>query len=189
MLSVAIKNAIIVILLIFIFHFLLKSHLYEKQTYSNLQPLIKSKVVEEPPKVAEPVPCLSVPAVPVKQSHETFEAPEKKSDDSDLFRFVFEDSAKKPEPREGTRIAAKCPAFSPTSGDTTGIAACNTHVVKAPEADESAAKCDAKAFSIINEYENESIMNGGQIFQGICGFDGSEPTPSSIDAFFSPTLI
>lgn len=182
MLSVAIKNAIIVILVIFIFHFLLKTHLFEKRAYSHT---LQKPIIAEQPK-CDPVPCLAEPAVPVTKSQEHFEEPEKKDDE--LFRFVFENSNN--DKREGTRIASKCPvSYSPSSGDTTGISSCNTHIIKAPEETNNDAKCDAKAFSIINEYENESIMNGGQLFQGICGFDGADVTPSSIDAFFSPTLV
>lgn len=183
MLSLAIKNTILMVLIILIFHFLIKNYLLE-QDYVPTQ----KKTADAPIQTAPEVKLESVttnPAVekavtpviekltdskpmPIKSNLTT-------SADDELLKFVFgqEDTATVP-------VESK-PSFkksTPLSQLPTGAPSSSSN----PDVDNGGA-----SFTVIKQYENENIMNGGDLFKGIQGYSlGAEDAFSSLDAFFEP---
>jgi len=152
MLSCALKNSILLILIVLIIHFLIKNHLYEfnMESYDEKTKPIRNKLES----VVEAAATIEKYEQPVNQVESVI-----KKQDDDLYKFVFEDMVPK-----STSVAVEdnckipignvdAPKMVPTSGPL---------------------KQDFDKYMMINEYSDENIMNGGELFQGIKGMDTFE---------------
>ena len=143
MLSVAVKHAILAILVILIIHFIIEKHLVEKSYVATF--VVDSKDVNTQPTMT--------PSVTTPTSQPTvIKVQDIQKDEDDLYNFVFKDSNE-----------------------------CNMKLSDNPE--ESSLKRVAKVltdqdqtsseFYTLNQYENETAINGGNLFSNINGFDNA----------------
>ena len=158
MLSIAVKNAILVILIVLILHFLLKNYLLERSGQSSLNKSLESfggSVSKDP---LQPAPL----SAPMTQDIESVSAPlatESKSNDaaSELFKCVFDDSSVLQTPES--------PQCKPQSLSS----------VPEPSSIKPAKQPEKQTINfdnlVLNEYDNESELNGGNIFNSLKGFD------------------
>lgn len=155
MLSIAIKHAILVTLIILIIHFMIKNYLLEKQANErfNQDPQPLTPLTLQPtslPSQNSQLPLEQQPLTPPTQKQQT------KTTEDELYNFVFQVNnttnacsplpKQVPNPEEGTLKASKETIVQPIN---------STH-------------------QFINEYENENALNGGSLNGGLKGFDNSE---------------
>jgi hypothetical protein len=195
MLSIAIKNTILMVLIILIFHFLIKNYLFERsltqvqqQSFTETttsKPETKQSIETKPPSEAPAVCVNKAKPVPADIANT-------KSKEDDLLRFVFENTLEDTKSDVTEKLISAPNTVIPfqTSGDTSGISPVTTQVVKVDSSPpiEDPVACGKNSFSVINEYENECVMNGGQLFQGISGYDGPNQNFTSLDSFFVQPL-
>jgi len=158
MMNVGIKNAILLLLIIFILHFLVMNMITDKQiktnngTTSNQEP---SKLSNDDTK---------------DDKKEPFECETKKDDD--LLAYVMQgESGNQTEWVDSND--AKFEKEMPIVCDTKNI------LDPEPTLPPMKPKVSSKVkfaennnnFLVIQEYENESGLNGGKFFDGLCGFD------------------
>jgi hypothetical protein len=180
----AIKNTILMVLIILIFHFLIKNYLIEKSveatfhdtttkstgSVSDVSLQLVSK--EEPIKPPAPLPLEIKDKIVVENMMNSvildpLPSAVKKLDqhEDDLLKFVFGNDAK----------------------PSAAVSMLNDVVtIEEQTSNDPSESSGVKNFSIIKQYDNENIMNGGSIFQGIQGFElGSDANFQSIDGFLS----
>lgn len=146
MLGTAVKNFIIVLLLVLIAHFLIRNTLMERRNpaiepFPTAAPLATSKPVED-----------------------------SSSSAMDLFQWAY--SSK----NHGDQVDIPKPlaeAAIKTSQRADGRPPVEQRL---------------KSASIINEYNNESAMNGGAVFAGLHGYEGSEARWSNLADAGAPLL-
>lgn len=155
MLSVAVKNAILVILIVLILHFLLKNYLLERRTGPNDKPApmesFESSPAYVPVTTQKPVASQSLPT-PVNETDT------KVTDSaSELFKFVFDDSS-----ILQSYESSECKPSSLSS-------------VPEPSSVKPSKQPEKQTINfdnlVLNEYDNESVLNGGNIFNSLKGFD------------------
>lgn len=180
MLSIAIKNAILTVIIILIFHFLIKKYLFE---LSLQLPPVKPKktIVEKDDETVKPTTHQLSPTTPLPPPvPESIPPAKPKKSDDELLNFVFENTLELPKQQ------------MPPPASSSGISATTTEVVKTTtnptEPNAPMMMKNAEKFTVINEYDNESVMNGGQIFQGISGYDGPNSNFVSLDVYFNNPL-
>lgn len=152
MLSIAIKNSLLIILIILILHFMLKNYMLETRPQRKAQVAVEPKPepfveaqVPSPSELpsSEKRPLESAAPAPVQP----VELESMKIEEDELYKFVFneeckiDDSTFLPEP--ATIKLAKQPKDDAMNFDT----------------------------MILSEYENENTMNGGTLFGSLSGFD------------------
>lgn len=176
----AIKNTILMILIILIFHFLIKNYLFEASITQPRKIEVEKKQVEPSP----PAPIATIPTV--EKVLETKEDPEelRKKKEAELFEFVFNETV--------------TPVLNNDS-EGRALSPSTVQVVKAPpepklpppqatRSQDEAFQNSAAQFATIKEYENEKIMNGGSLFEGISGYEPVGSDLSSLDAVFNASL-
>lgn len=149
MLSIAVKNAILVVLIVLIAHFLLKNYLYEKSAHApHTPPTLPPKPETE--RFADESTSSQVTELPAELNGQTGQTV--KSEADELYKFVFND-------------------------ETPGQCAPPQPALYVPEpATLKAAKEPTKQSLnqenlVLNEYENESVLNGGALFGALSAFD------------------
>lgn len=160
MLSIAVKNSLLVVLIILILHFMLKNYLIERdrQTFTN-SPV---KTVVHTEESATPIPSQIGES---KSAEISFEPENPVKDADELYKFVFDD--------DPIELASNLGKMS-----SLGSAACDAPKQHIPDpATMKAAKNPQKQainnnFLVLNEYDNESALNGGNIFGNLSGYDG-----------------
>lgn len=146
MLSVAIKNVVLVVLIVLIIHFLLKNHLLDQV---HKEAFILDKTT--PPQANEPCPF----PTPLLETMKGDEHASKKTKDADeLYKFVFDDIPK--------------------------TESCNAQNTELPMVIEQGTVKPSKRPNkpsldydneILNEYDDESALNGGNYFDSLKGYD------------------
>lgn len=184
-LAIAIKNIILVVLIILILHFWLKSIvLSKKETYCPPTPNTKlgdNKVVASPSKDA------TVQNELLKYVNE--------GDDDDLDRF-FKNN---PVTTDVDQAASSKDDVCKMKRDDTQLPlaqTCDTKVQKledvAPEAPRIKGECDLKQdkknMMILAEYENEKDINGGSLFGDLNAFDTFDVNYESYASSCSPVV-
>ena len=184
----AIKNTILMVLIILIFHFLIKNYLIEKsveatfndtttkssESVSDVSNRLHVQLVskEEPIKPPAPLPLEIKDKIVVENMMNSvildpLPSAVKKLDqhEDDLLKFVFGNDAK----------------------PSAAVSMLNDVVtIEEQTSNDPSESSGVKNFSIIKQYDNENIMNGGSIFQGIQGFElGSDANFQSVDGFLS----
>lgn len=162
MMSVGIKNAILLLLIIMILHFLIMNVLVEKSLPS------KEKT---PKKITETFKEASKETF-VKES-ET----DKKQDD--LMAYVssnneFEEYVDANEAKFEKNMPVVCDTKTIMNDDEPVI-------MKVPKKEKTHDDTiNNNNFLVIQEYEDESSLNGGKVFDGLCGYDEYGDTYQSI---------
>ena len=139
MLSLAIKNAILVTLIILIIHFLFKNIIIERQEEPYHIHTDKTE------KEKEPEPIITKP-IPEPLPKETFTAPPilLKNNEEELYKYLFQEEVLKP--IEKPKLDSESTSLE-------------TRKAEADEFDNM----------IIGKYDGESVMNGGVLMNGISG--------------------
>lgn len=171
MLSTGIKNFILIILIILIFHFLIKNVLLSKKEHYSTKCDVKSS--------NDGGETQSEPAT-TKDTYDAWFGPDQvKSDDIDKY-FKGETDVKKEAEK-----AAQCPI--PVKDLELPLSStCDVNFEKLPSdvlKKDVKANCnlqqDKKNIMILNEYENESVLNGGKLFMNLDAYD-------NLDSMFAP---
>ena len=165
MMNVGIKNAILLLLIILILHFLLMNIIADHQQTRSL-PNTTSPPLAQPSKEIEKGK---------ESKKETFECEKTKQDD--LLAYVMQE--------EGGfgGLQADWVDSNDYKFDKELPVVCDTS--KLLESDQNLPQMKPKVssketttrgninnnFLVIQEYENESGLNGGKVFDGLCGFD------------------
>lgn len=184
MLSTGIKNSILILLIILIFHFLLKNMLLPYKHESFHQPQ-QHKCPPEPqklnvPSAAETDDKTSVPATvlePEKQTksdiYNSWFGEDMSDPDSNLDKFFEGELDIKAEASK----AAKCP-IPVKSPELPLSSTCDVNFEKLPVdvvSKRVKANCnlpqDKKRQMVLAEYEDESTMNGGKLFMDLDAYD------------------
>lgn len=150
MLSIAIKNSLLVVLIILILHFMMKNYLIEKDNIfvkAQGQSLRKENYSQDIPKQEKEQKTDT-------SAHVT--PPMNKAAD-DLFKFVFEDD---------TPITNQSPMCK--QDKQTYIPEPSTINVAKPEVKQQPLNFENL---VLNEYENESPLNGGHLYGSLSGYD------------------
>jgi len=161
MFSLALKNGIIMILIILILHFLIKNYLFDKKPQA---PQLPQTFVENTPSTSvstqvaamsallQSQPPLQPPIEPKKQ--------DKSYEDDELLQYVK--SLAEPQPKPD---ASSCePVVTKLDPGYSSSALKTPRVVGDPSEKQS-------QYYLLNEYEDESVMNGGKMFANIDGFE------------------
>lgn len=178
--ALAIKNTILVVLIILIVHFMVKNMLLEKP----LQP-VQSAPIPAPKPTPVPVPSADIP--PSKPSSD--EVPKAKQEGGldkakeELLKFVSDDD------EDLDKFFTKCTTSTPLSSDNTTCKSnvprdppfplsttCDPAIQKLPSLTQSSlcAKKTTdtkKKVMILQEYQNENSMNGGDLYGGLKAYD------------------
>ena len=159
------------VLIVLIFHFLIKNYLVERaleypvQQRSTEEKQNSSVPVQQGPAPA-PVVVSPPPSAPKNVPPEQFIDKEAKADE-ELLQYVFGT-------QESKQVSSANPATPPPAN--------KAHAM--PSAEETGG---GKHFTVIKEYDNENMMNGGGMFKDIQGFEfGTDDNFQSLDAFFAP---
>ena len=165
MISVAIKNAILLILIILIIHFMLKNALREKfenPLHPQPPPSYSSSGGEILPGAVQPSPPDALTSAGATAS--------KKSDEEELLKYVLGQADSTTEP---TTCKVQNTPYVP---ETTSL--------KAPKKTIPSSNGYSE-FEVINEYEDETALNGGKVLGSLSGFDSNLDDFSSIDQGFA----
>jgi len=148
MLSLAVKNSLLVVLIILILHFMMKNYLLENvdthrkthqhQTQKN-DSFTQSTAIKEKQYITE-------------NPHITLTKPIKTHDADELYKFVFENESNQSPMCKQEQI------FVPESS-----------TLQAPK--QQVAQSLNFENLVLNEYENESPLNGGHIYGNLSGYD------------------
>jgi hypothetical protein len=146
MLGTGIKNGILLLLIIMIFHFLIKNAVLERQRTNE-------PIVSEGPNEG------GLETVADAQHDE-------------LYKYVMDGDTKE-EFDEGCKPREK-PQPSPETLDTTYPIACDATQVMQPKHDLKKKEKHPEQvndFLVIHEYRDENPLNGGKLFDGLQGYD------------------
>jgi hypothetical protein len=179
-LSTALKNSVLLLLIILILHFLLKNALVDAsravQSYKNSTPYddepeeelaeaFQSELthVEQQPNL-NPKTCnmSDIEPTPVKRCKDGAEQ------DNDLFEYVFGDTHDD-KIRPAKLDKDVCSAL-------TGNEASTPVVSKKSARDTKSGHGDVMGNLIVGDYKDEKGLNGGEVFDGLYGFDGNSST-------------
>lgn len=165
MLRVALQNAILIALIIVILSYLISNATVEK--FPGNAPLALKNPPSDPVDPAEEVQQ-SVPASMGKNAREI-----------ELFQWAHTNDIQSPTEyiQPPMPYVSNQPPKIPKE--------CNSHLdiddyLRNKQSKGSPPKKQTQHNLVLSEYPNENIMNGGQIFTGITGFDGSETQFSEI---------
>jgi hypothetical protein len=155
MLGTAVKNFIIVLLLVLIAHF-----------------LIRNTLLERSPSL-EPFPTAAPLAT--KQTHKAADREEA----MELFQWAYSSPPPAKPQQHEEEVEESC-VPKPIAED----------VFKKSQRSDGRPPVEQrlKGASIINEYNNESAMNGGAVFAGLHGYEGSETRWSNLADAGAPLL-
>jgi hypothetical protein len=212
--SVAVKNSILLFLIIMCFHILIKnatvvseSEHFEtsctlpsatKKTAAGVQGVSHSSLADDGFTVGAPVPdaandapscsdsSIDNPDSPLLQmdcKSNIQQLPTLKNDEEDLYQYVFGEPIPSSAACQSSNTAsttfnsnANCTSNSnSTSGKLTNNNTKGTSTtIAATKGEESSRGCgDASGRMIIGTYQNEKSLNGGIVFNGLTGYDGS----------------
>ena len=159
MLSIAVKNALLIILIILIFHFLIKNYLLDNTKAHFTQQEAQESKTQVPLQYLDAPSCASQSPIPEALPMPTESL--KVDKEAELFKFVFEDPpATCSPPLESS--------YQPEAGS-----------IKKPKTATGETPVTHDQM-FINEYDNESVLNGGSLFGGLSGFDSMAGNYSSL---------
>lgn len=188
-LALAIKNTILFILIILIVHFMVKNVLLEKPQSKPVQP-VPSGSASEPVSTVVISKKADADIPPSKPSSD--EVPRTKQQGGldkakeELLKFVSDDD------EDLDKFFTKCTTTKSTSSDNAICKSRATHppfplsttcdpaIQKLPEATPQATLCAKKTTNtqeskkkvmILQEYDNENSMNGGDLYGGLKAYD------------------
>jgi hypothetical protein len=189
--ALAIKNTILVVLIILIVHFMVKNVLLEKPLLKPVQPV--PSVPSVPVPALEPVPSLTVsktgdipPSKPssdevptTKQQGGLDKAKEEllkfvsDDDDEDLDKYFTKCTTSTPMSSDNATCKSNVPRDPPFPLSTT----CDPAIQKLPSSAPQSTLCGKKTTDtkkkvmILQEYDNENSMNGGDLYGGLKAYD------------------
>jgi hypothetical protein len=203
-LSIAVKNSILLLLVILILHFLIKNALTEKFTCNAPPPPSQSASSggggDDDAFITGAEANLTSRPAPVQLGAEALCGSGKVTDEDDLYKYVFgaecpdgaalirsvtEDATKGGPVCTGkTRPESPAPTLQCSSGDkATGK---TNNLEKSSTGSGPPAACkptktgdgggfgDASGHMIVGHYNNEKSLNGGEVFDGLLGYDGRD---------------
>lgn len=189
MLSLGIKNAILVLLIILILHVLIKNALIDAESRTTPKKTEPTKVIKEPFKA--PVSTLDLEAnkvAPIKAPE--CPAPEKKEDDNaELLKYVYGEDADQTdistffkglditrdvEKEINTKL--KCPVLKSDDNTLPLSTTCDPKLqnMATTLAQDVKADCNLEQnlqTMLIKEYNNENAMNGGDLYGNLSAYD------------------
>lgn len=178
-LALAIKNTILVVLIILIVHFMVKNVLLEKPQSKPAQPVSS---VPTPALEPEPLPVKNADIPPSKPSSDEVRGGLDKAKE-ELLKFVSDDD------EDLDKFFTKCTTTTPKSSDNETCKShppfplsttCDPAIQKLPSSTPQATLCakkttdtqeSKKKVMILQEYDNENSMNGGDLYGGLKAFD------------------
>jgi hypothetical protein len=186
--ALAIKNTILVVLIILIVHFMVKNVLLEKPLLKPVQPVPSAPIpAPVPTPVLVPVPSADIP--PSKPSSD--EVPKTKQQGGldkakeELLKFVSDD-----DDEDLDKYFTKCTTSTPLSSDNATCKSnvprdppfplsttCDPAIQKLPSSAPQSTLCAKKTSDtknkvmILQEYDNENSMNGGDLYGGLKAYD------------------
>lgn len=161
MLATAIKNFVIVALLLLILHFLIKNALVERFPVGAPLALSPSPRV----RASDPAPAPEGPSTVASTKPSTADP----DDAKELFEWAYKEEASRP-------------ACTPNHLDVADI------FKKSEKRGHAPNQQRLKDAVVINEYSDEKVMNGGPLFAGLHGYDGADSKWSSVDGTGAPLL-
>jgi hypothetical protein len=189
MLSIGIKNSILVLLIVLILHFLLKNLILERKPIA----LQETKKVESFHSVPETTPTAVLSKDDICRNVRLSDAQKKKLEQEEMMRYVamgdddngknldkfFQDNivsndVKELESRLESDNVCK---FKADNQQLPMSSTCNAEIQQLPLANDMRIKADCnlkqdkKNIMILTEYEDEKDMNGGTLFGGLSAFD------------------
>jgi hypothetical protein len=166
MLSVGIKNSILLLLIILILHFLIKNGVMDKGVgiTSSVPPTLPSVTSSPPP---PPSSTKTEPPTSVK-SGEHYK--------DDLLKFVFDDDKQEKQLEKFFDPQAQPPFPDDKTLKPDFPLACNTlSLMEEPKEELKLPKEIEKPsignYLVVNEYKDESVLNGGDLMKGLSGYD------------------
>lgn len=154
MLSIAIKNTILIVLIILIIHFIIKNQLAVSSPKTHQQPPLAPKKDEKKESFGEVVFSDNVSEVVDKITNPISQTP--KNDEEELLKYVLANETVNTQPG--------CPEIK------TDIPSVDSLTTKRPK-DVADSSQNLGDMMLIGSYEDESSLNGGSIFGGLQGFD------------------
>jgi len=149
MFGVGVKNAILFMLIILILHFLIRNLMLEK----HLSLSVKSEKKEQ------------MQAIEREEDDFPFETKRVEDKSKELYEYVMreEEHFTEPQPNESfeTQLPVACDANL----------IMKTNISKELPKEEKKLTSQKNPFLVIHEYEDESALNGGKVFDGLDGFD------------------
>lgn len=168
-LSVALKNSVLLLLIILILHFLLKNALVDASRVvqrfkdSKLEEEFQSELTQDQ-EAPNPKTCnmSDIEPTPVKRCKDGAEQ------DNDLFEYVFGDT------HDDKIRPAKLDKDACSAVPGNEIADVREPVVAKKSArDTKSGHGDVMGNLIVGDYKDEKGLNGGEVFDGLFGFDGN----------------
>lgn len=165
MLSIAVKNSLMIIVFILILHLIIKRYLVEQYTqsptacpatHSEPAPVIIDSTNAAP--VNAPTADLKPKNILEASEGSKSKVPEgsKSASEEELYNFIFNDN----KPPAGACEAPKETPYVPEPATIKGARPPSANSIQNDQ-------------MIINEYESEMSMNGGALFGGLSAFDAS----------------
>lgn len=198
MLAVSIKNSILILLIILILHFLIKNTLMEKRSLAKQEGASKQAVESFVTNTKAPAPASPkeasnpAPVQETKKECDVVEVKERNTDQEreELLKYVFGEDAKMgdddlnqffrtaSEDVPSTTQGNPCPLPRTDASSLPVSTTCDPSLLslslekdrKKPASDKC-VKQDVRNGMVLQEYDNESGMNGG-LFGGLNAFDG-----------------
>jgi hypothetical protein len=180
--AVVVKNIILFVLLVLIGHFLVKNFLVDKEltkpqgtevSHSAIINAIEKKdihkeaVVAVEPKIAKPE---KEPEGLDKAKAELLKFVDEEDNVSHLKKFFKESSSV---PTDDCKSKIQTSQFPLSTTCDPNIQAINISAEMKKETPKKPKNCTnlGKNILVLNEYDNESVMNGGELFNGLNAFD------------------
>lgn len=184
MLSTGIKNSILIVLIIFILHFLLKNVLLSKREHYSVCDGSTASKVSPPDVKSKDTPVLA--DVSENDTYDAWFGKEQVKDQSNDNDFADLDKYFNGELdiKKEVEKAASCP-IPVKDASLPKSSTCDVNFEKLPVdvlKKDIKANCNLrqdKTVMIVNEYENESVLNGGKLFMNLDAYD-------NLDSMFAP---
>ena len=187
MLSLGLKNAILVLLIILILHVLIKNAIADKKIKEPFQntALNKADLASLEQNKVQPI---KAPACPI--SSEEKKEIKKEDDDSELLKYVYGDDKDTTDISQYFKgmditkdvqkeIDAKLSCKTLKKDDSLPLSTTCDPQLQSLQADENSKKvrfdCDLKqsiSNMMLGEYEGENAMNGGELYGNLSAYDG-----------------
>lgn len=194
MLGIGIKNAILFILIILIFHFVIKNMLVDRQNASTYSSSVKNTVItqEQESKLETfQATCPDFPKPPEFNENSGKSkclpnADSATSDKESLMKFVFGDQPVSKDskaldaffPNEAScdKPYKECKVKDDNHTPLPSTCSIDFQLPASTDMQKKEICNTKKTLMVVNEYENEKPENGGTLFGGLSAFDGFDLT-------------
>ncbi len=179
-LSVALKNSVLLLLIILILHFLLKNALVDAEHHHSKKSMRTSPMesytsdaeacgAPDDDNMADLSDLMPIDTAVNEGSSTTASCQDGAKEDNDLYEYVFGDTHEdkiRPAKLSKACISSKVDSPPPPPPPVTAKTALDT----------KSGHGDTMGNLIVGDYKNEKALNGGEVFDGLYGFDGNTST-------------